>query len=254
LLHHGIFGGGEGIPLLKNAAKELRNLSDKLRQSYLSNFMKPIERFGQATSLADAMMGKPGSGRGHWTPMDLRRNVGMTVYICMRPKEIRNYSEILRLMLDQHIEDLAGTYQPGTLPITFFLDEFPQLGEFQPTLEIQDVGRSDGLRLFFAAQSFGQLKQAYGDRAQSLVSNCKAALYMQPGADELEFLSKILGKKKSAFTAEEEEEFDIHDLCGDRYGKKVICVSPGNHNAVLEKTPAYISHADKLNWDIEWRW
>ena len=91
-----------------------------------------------------------------WSPIDLRRQPGTTVYLCLSGDDIDTYKPIVRLVLQQHANLLLSSPRhAGMPPITFFLDEFPQLGRMESIQRLLDVGRGAGLRLWLFAPVHG---------------------------------------------------------------------------------------------------
>ena len=83
--------------------------------------------------------------RSDWSPLTLRERPGTTVYLCLSGDDIDTYTPIVRLIIQQHATLLLARKGGSSLPITFFLDEFPQLGNMESILRLIDVGR--GARL-----------------------------------------------------------------------------------------------------------
>mgnify|MGYP001404387792 CR=1 FL=1 len=81
--------------------------------------------FGRSSSLRTAM------SASDWNPRQLRSVPGTTIYLCIPDNELEAYAPILRLLFFMHMRILKDQPMPhGDPPITFFMDEMPQLGNF----------------------------------------------------------------------------------------------------------------------------
>ncbi|MDH2406083.1 type IV secretory system conjugative DNA transfer family protein [Bradyrhizobium sp. SSUT18] len=82
---------------------------------------------------------------------DFRRNNG-TLYLCVTPEELLMYRPLIRTLLGQIFYSIRDARDEWDLPpVTFFLDEFPQLGYMQEIEQMLALGRQSGLRLWLFA-------------------------------------------------------------------------------------------------------
>lgn len=182
-----------------------------------------------------------------WRPEHFRNKPGTTLYICVPPAELKAYAPIIRIMLIQHTRILMKKQmQQGELPITFFLDEMPQLGNFESILELQDVGRGSGLRLWMFAQYIAQLEAAFGNKYQGVVDACRSRSFLQPDMQLVKFIQPGLGTTRNPFTGETKKLAEDHDLVGRLYDDKVILTTRGDHPMALNKRYAWQTDRGKM--------
>lgn len=177
----------------------------------------------------------------HWTPRDLSERPGMSLYLSFKPGEISAFSGIIRLIFQQHVDVLTREFRYGAVkhPITFFLDELPQLGHMASLNAILDVGRGAGLRLWMFAQFLGQLREIYGQRADGIVGATQIRCFQQPDNDAAQMLFGMLGSTRSLLNGEEKPLAYPHELAGRQHGDKVVVVARGEHPSLLETRKAF---------------
>lgn len=240
-----------GISDLKAAADALTTgVAGKDRlESIVDTARRFLSIFNRSPHVAAAMK------TSDWRPEYFRSRPGTTLYICLSPAELKTYAPVVRTMLIQHARILqsygagpgeqAYAAKPGECPITFFLDEMPQLGNFKSILELQDVGRGAGLRLWMFAQTLGQLSEAFGsDRFEGIVDACRARCFLQPDNQAARLVEPNLGRTKNLFTGSDEPLATASDLMGRAYQDKVILTSRGDHPMVLNKRYAWKTGAN----------
>jgi type IV secretion system protein VirD4 len=216
------------MPDLRQAASTFRDGLDSNRlDSVFDAARRHLSVFGRSALVRRAL------ATSDWHPHDLRRRPGTSVYICI--DEPKAYGAIIRLMVYQHFrvlrDHVAKRDEP---PITFFLDEMPRLGNFTSVLDMQDVGRSAGLRLWMFAQSYGQLVQNFGAaRAPGILDACRVRTFLQPQAEEIKFILPALGEVKNLFTGEKSPLATADQLMGHAYGDKMIVTTRGDRAMVL---------------------
>ena len=225
-----------GIPDLHHAATSFYDgLGTKRLDSVLDAARRHMGSFNRSASVRHALSGSD------WSPLDLRSHPGTSVYICM--DDLKAFGAIVRLMVFQHYRLLknynATCDEP---PITFFLDEMPRLGNFNSILEMQDIGRGAGLRLWMFVQSYGQLVQNFGaDRAPGIIDSCRVRTFIEPQHDEMRFVLPALGEKRNIFTGEKEPLATADELQGNKYSGKIITPPRGSRPMVLAPLYAHAS-------------
>lgn len=176
-----------------------------------------------------------------WLPAQLRERPGTTVYLCLKPGELQAFAPLVRLLFSQHVKQLIGdfTRRPDEPPVTFFLDEMPQLGAMPGLSDIIDVGRGAGLRLWMFAQYLGQIRTIYGPKADGLINACALRCFMQPDLDAAKFIAPQLGTTRHMFTGEMRQLAEPHDLMGRAFGDKILALGRAEHPAQLTKRYAF---------------
>ncbi len=152
----------------------------------------------------------------------------------------------MRLILQQHANALLRDFKhkPGEPPITFFLDEFPQLKRMESLLRLVDTGRGAGLRLWFFAQYLGQVRQAYDKQADGLIGACRVKSFLSPDAEAADYLKPHLGTTVNLFTGEKTALAEPHDLLGHAFADTILTLAGGP--VKLAKRFAWATMADRI--------
>lgn len=180
------------------------------------------------------------SQKSDWRPEDFRE-AGTSLYLAVPLKRIEALAPFLRVVLGQHILALTEKAPPrGSLPITLFLDELPQLGNFDAVVKAIEVGRSYGLRVWGFAQNPQQIETAF-TRSDVLLNNPAVRCYMNiDNIDIADRVSRELGEVENALTGEQRPFVKPNQLMNDPEFKNVIiALGRGVHPARLQKAFAY---------------
>jgi type IV secretion system protein VirD4 len=178
--------------------------------------------------------------RSSWKPSDLLKRQGTTVYISLRPGELKAFSPIVRLIFQQHANALiTARRNPGDLPVTFFLDELPQLGPLSSITDLLDLGRSAGIRLWMFSQYMGQFTKAYGNLTKGLIEGCRTACWMRPDSEAAQFIRPSLGETTEFFSGKSSPLATEAELRGPDFADDIIVMTPGEHPMRLSKVLAF---------------
>lgn len=175
------------------------------------------------------------------TSIDLGRfrDENGTLYLCVTEAELVAYRPVIRALLGFVLQTLKDDRARWQLPpVTFFLDEFPQLGYMEEVEQMVALGRQPGLRLWFFAQSIGQIERAYGD-ANRLLDMLALRAFMAPTGTLAEMLSKELGTVRDVFSGRERPMASPQELSGPEYADKVIVLEGGRRPARLQRVMAF---------------
>lgn len=180
-----------------------------------------------------------------WTPTDLRKKP-TTVYFCMSADDLRTYSAIIRILLLQHSNVLQEYHaKPDEAPITFFIDELPKLGNFQSILDLQDIGRSAGLRLWMFCQTITQLSTAFGgDAYLGVIDGCRVRSFMQSDNATVDYLEPSLSTIKKLGMST--DAVSSAELLGPNYMDKIIVTSANEKPMILDKHYSYKLEPEKM--------
>jgi type IV secretion system protein VirD4 len=182
-----------------------------------------------------------------WKPADLRNRTGTSVYISLRPGDLEPFAPVLRLIFQQHARELiAKQAAPDAPPVTFFLDEMPQLGAMPSLTDLLDLGRSAGIRIWLFGQYFGQFDKAYKKLAKGLISGCRVACWMKPDDDAMGFIKPALGTTHSYFSNDRRPLAAEDQLRGREFADDIIAISPGETPMRLSKLMAFTHMADRM--------
>lgn len=95
-----------------------------------------------------------------------------SVYFCIPPERLSAYAPVLRLFFGIAVSSMTRDNSEPTFPVTFFLDEFPQLGRMKPIEDSMAYLAGYGVRLWLFTQDLNQLKSTYGEMTHSIIANC----------------------------------------------------------------------------------
>ncbi|WP_164719087.1 MULTISPECIES: type IV secretory system conjugative DNA transfer family protein [Bradyrhizobium] len=172
---------------------------------------------------------------------NFRRNNG-TLYLCVTTEELVMYRSLIRTLLGHIFYSIREARDQWDLaPVTFFLDEFPQLGYMQEIEQMLALGRQSGLRLWLFAQGRSQLQKAYGD-AERILELMAVRCFMEPTATTAHELSKELGARRDLLTGTMKPLATAQELMGPEYVDKVIVLEGGRRPARLQAMKAYEDH------------
>ncbi|ODA66039.1 Conjugal transfer protein TraG [Methyloligella halotolerans] len=176
-----------------------------------------------------------------WHPLDFRRETGTTLYLNVSTSDLPSFSPLLRLMIYQHMRILLDhVAAPGEPPITFFLDELPQLGNFKSILQMQAVGRSAGLRLWMFVQNLRQLYTAYGlEAGRAIPEDARVRCYMKPDESIAEHIARTLGETENLFTGERRSLATAAEIRGPKFRNKTFVFASEDYPVILERRPAF---------------
>jgi type IV secretion system protein VirD4 len=231
------------IPDLAAAANALKGgLGGPRLESVIDTSRRYLSPFARSGFSRTAM------SHSDWSPQQLRDKPGTTVYICMPTGDLKTYAPLVRLVLYQHSRILQEhAAKPHEAPITFFLDEMPQLGNFESILEMQDLGRGAGLRLWMFAQHLGQLSKAFGkDRYAGIIEACRVRHFMQPDTEAAKLITPALGEVKDMFSGAKKPLAELHELMGRAFNDKTIITTRGDLPMALTKKMAYLATPNRI--------
>ncbi len=239
------------------SAKQLASMVKRLKESGV----RPLIRTGNQLETADPetqsnifetalshiqIWGSPQLERliGSTTiNLDSFREANGTLYLCVTESELVAYRPVIRTILGTVLHRLREDRESWPLPpVTFFLDEFPQLGYMEEIEQMLALGRQPGLRLWFFAQTMGQLTQAYGD-ADRLLDMLAVRCFIAPSGTLAEKLSKELGSVRDVFSGKERPLATPQELAGPEYASKVLVLEGGRAPARLDLVMAYADPA-----------
>jgi len=107
------------------------------------------------------------------------KNERITIYFCIPPELIDVCAPLMRLFFGQAIKAMTRNDAQAEWPVTFFLDEFVQLGRMEPIQNGLSYLAGYGVRLWLFAQDLGQIEGIYGrDKSRSILANCGCRVFL----------------------------------------------------------------------------
>jgi len=157
------------ITLVKRAANTFINADEKVKAGILSTLNSQMGIW-DSPRLTKIM------GKSDFKFEDLKTDF-ITVYFCIPPERLSVYAPLMRLFFGVALASMTRDKNKPLFPVTFFLDEFPQLGRMKLIEEGIAYLAGYGVRLWLFAQDLGQIKSAYGDMTQSIIANCACRIF-----------------------------------------------------------------------------
>jgi type IV secretion system protein VirD4 len=223
-----------GVPALSNMASAFAEMSvsdERVFESILGQAR-------QATSILQSSLVSEVTGRSDWRPDELRAP-GASLYLLVPNDKIEVYAPLLRVVIAQHINALTRSAPPpDALPVTLFLDELPQLGNFDSLIKAIEVGRGYGVRVWAFAQHAQQIEKTF-ERAAVILDNPAVRCFMNPDQETAERISRQLGERENIATGKKEPLAAVSQLMGPSFKDQIIMLSRGSWPARLTKVMAH---------------
>ncbi len=212
--------------LIARAANRFLGKADREAASVLSNAQRHTH-FLDSPRIARCL------ARSDFAFSDLRHRI-TSVFLVLPPNRMDAYSRWLRLLVSQALQDIARDAEvatgapaslsapeaapdaspalsgapvaplsaPGRLrtPTLFLLDEFAALGRLEAVERAMGLMAGYGLQLWPILQDMSQLRDLYGDRANTFIAN--AGVQQVFGVNDFEtakWLSQMIGQETSRF-------------------------------------------------------
>jgi len=127
------------------------------------------------------------------SPVDLE--YGYDVYINIPEHLLRQWKNLLTLIVNQFLTFFERRDEENEMPILFLLDEFPRLGKIPAIMDGLATLRSKKISICLIVQSLAQLDTIYGQNERKVISDTCAykAILSATDADTQEYFSKLVG-------------------------------------------------------------
>ena len=123
-----------------------------------------------------------------------------TVFLVLPPDRLSTYSRWLRLLVSQSLLDMARTPQKPAVPVLYLLDEFAALGNLAPVERAMGLMAGYGVQLWPILQDVHQLRDTYGQRAGTFLSNAAALqVFGVNDHESARLISDLLGQGTVVF-------------------------------------------------------
>ncbi|RVT80675.1 type IV secretory system conjugative DNA transfer family protein [Rhodobacteraceae bacterium CCMM004] len=198
--------------LIARAANRFLGKADREAASVLSNAQRHTH-FLDSPRIARCL------ARSDFAFSDLRHRI-TSVFLVLPPNRMDAYSRWLRLLVSQALQDItrdaevsATLARPSQAPAApqsatgrlkaptlFLLDEFAALGRLEAVERAMGLMAGYGLQLWPILQDMSQLRDLYGDRANTFIAN--AGVQQVFGVNDFEtakWLSQMIGQETSRF-------------------------------------------------------
>jgi len=135
------------------------------------------------------------------TPEDLE--FGHDVFIHIPEHLLRQWKNLLTLMVSQFLAHFEQRSEEKASPILFMLDEFPRLGKIPVILDGLATLRSKKITMCLAVQSLAQLDVIYGENERKVIADTCAykAILSATDADTQEYFSRLVGTYDKRMTS-----------------------------------------------------
>ncbi len=127
-----------------------------------------------------------------------------TIFLVLPPDRLSTYSRWLRLMISESLRDMARTRTTSSsnTPVLYLLDEFASLGHLASVERAMGLMAGYGVQLWPILQDIHQLRDTYGKRAGTFLSN--SGVLQVFGVNDYgtaEVVSDLLGQETILFQA-----------------------------------------------------
>lgn len=218
-----------GVLSLRVIGAELARLKGSVRESLLATAQQHVQIWGEPE--VEGL-----TGATSWSFADLRRRNG-TLYLCVTPEELKEYASLIRIILGRALQEFRESSGPQ---VTFFVDEFPQLGYMPELMRMLELGRGAGCRLWLFTQTLGQIDEQYGTALrQAIFDMCSIQSFIEPTGDLARFIEKQLPPQTNPYTGQSKPMATAHELAGPEYQGKVIVLEGGRPPALLNRVFAF---------------
>ncbi len=211
--------------LIARAANRFLGKADREAASVLSNAQRHTH-FLDSPRIAKVL------SRSDFHFSDLRHRI-TSVFLVLPPNRMDAYSRWLRLLVSQALQDIArdaeasvgaqGASQRLKAPALFLLDEFAALGRLEAVERAMGLMAGYGLQLWPILQDMSQLKDLYGDRANTFIAN--AGVQQVFGVNDFEtakWLSQMIGQETTGFQTDSFKPGDNPSFSNNLTGRDLL--------------------------------
>ena len=174
----------------------LTDMDDRTLSSIMAELSRNVVYFVTDKNLASAL-----SREKNITPDDLE--FGSDVYIIIPEHLLRQWKNLLTLIVNQFLTHFEQRTEANTRPILFLLDEFPRLGKISTMLDGLATLRSKKISICLIIQSLAQLDAIYGQNERKIISDTCAykAILGATDADTQDYFSRLAGTYDKTVTS-----------------------------------------------------
>jgi len=214
--------------LIARAANRFVGKADREAASVLSNAQRHTH-FLDSPRIARCL------ARSDFAFSDLRHRI-TSVFLVLPPNRMDAYSRWLRLLVSQALQDIARDAEALTAttgaqdapqrlkaPALFLLDEFAALGRLEAVERAMGLMAGYGLQLWPILQDMSQLRDLYGDRANTFIAN--AGVQQVFGVNDFEtakWLSQMIGQETSRFQTDSFKPGDCPSFANHLTGRDLL--------------------------------
>ena len=173
---------------VRYCVNSLSGMEDKVIAGIMSEISKNIVPLITDKNLISAL-----SKTRNITPDDLE--CGFDVYVQISEHLLRQWKNLLSLMVNQFLTHFEKRDETSAKPILFLLDEFPRLGKINSVLDGLATLRSKKITMCLIIQSLAQLDLIYGTNERKVICDTCAykAILGASDVDTQDNFSKLVG-------------------------------------------------------------
>ncbi len=217
--------------LIARAANRFLGKADREAASVLSNAQRHTH-FLDSPRIAKVL------SRSDFYFSDLRHRI-TSVFLVLPPNRMDAYSRWLRLLVSQALQDIARDAEvPAALtattgaqsasqrlkaPALFLLDEFASLGRLEAVERAMGLMAGYGLQLWPILQDMSQLRDLYGERANTFIANAEVQQVF--GVNDFEtakWLSQMIGQETTGFQTDSYKPGDNPSFSSNLTGRDLL--------------------------------
>ena len=139
----------------------------------LGSVLSTVQRF---TEFLDSPSIQRNTASSSFDPRILRTGK-VSLYLCLPHDKVDTLAPLQRMWISTTLRLLTQGKADEKNPVLFVLDEVAHLGRVEAIERAVTLLRGFGIRLFFAFQSIGQVREVYGDKADVILGNIGTQQY-----------------------------------------------------------------------------
>jgi type IV secretion system protein VirD4 len=157
----------------------------------LGSVLTTVQRF---TEFLDSPSIQRHTASSSFDPRILRSGK-VSIYLCLPHDKVESLAPLQRMWISTIMRVIAKDGTGETDSVLFILDEAAHLGRVEAIEQGVTLLRGMGIRLWFAFQSLGQVKEVFGEKASTILDNIGTQQYFCVSSFEsAEAISKRVGE------------------------------------------------------------
>lgn len=182
------------ISFIERAANSIISLSERERSSVLSTARRHTD-FLDDTNIVDTLSDTT------FSFSELKQK-GTTIYLIIPPNKIEHLKRYTRLLISSALHELMNTTDNNTNDdVVLMIDEFAQLGYFEPLEQAISIARGYGIQLWYFVQDISQLRGVYR-KWQTFFSNMTAQVFNISDYETARWVSDTMGDITTKYTVQ----------------------------------------------------
>ena len=196
----------------------LQRLGERLGSHVDKELASCLSTVQRTTGFLDSPLIARNTLTSSFDPMELR-NGKTSLYLCLPPERLESHAAVLRMWINCIMRTITRGGGDESNRVLFILDEIGNVGRLPILESAVTVMRGVGVRLWFIFQSEGQVKECFGDKAQTFLDCIATKQYFAIRSYETcESISRQAGDVTVPTTSEQDGTSDSRPTGGGPNG------------------------------------